>query len=60
MITAAALFALGAAFAAQPVSIRADRLSGQPTQPTSWEPGTDEVMSKYESILLAMPAPPAP
>jgi hypothetical protein len=57
MVTATAVFAIGAAFAAQPISIRADRLSGEARQPTLWAPGTNGVMSTYESAAPLM-APP--
>jgi hypothetical protein len=57
MAAAAAVFAIGAAFAAQPISTRADRLNGEAKHPTLWAPGTNAVMSMYESTTLAM-APP--
>jgi hypothetical protein len=57
MVTAAAVFAIGAAFAAQPTSIRADRLSGQASQHISWAPGTNGVMSSFETAMIPV-APP--
>jgi hypothetical protein len=57
MAMAAAVFAIGAAFAAQPTSIRADRLSGEARQQTLWAPGTNGVMSSYETATIPM-APP--
>jgi hypothetical protein len=54
MVTAAAVFAIGAAFAAQPTSIRADRLSGEEREPTLWAPGTNGVMSSYETTTLPL------
>ena len=57
MVSAVALFAIGAAFAAQPVSVRADRLSGERTHATPWTPGTNSVISAYEPSTLPM-APP--
>ena len=43
MVTTAAIFAIGAAFAAQPTSTRADRLNGELRRPTLWTPGTNGV-----------------
>ena len=58
MVSAVALFAIGAAFAAQPISVRADRLTGELRQkPTPWTPGTNGVISAYEPTALPM-APP--
>jgi hypothetical protein len=57
MVSAVALFAIGAAFAAQPVSVRADRLNGELRQATPWTPGTNSVISAYEPTTLPM-APP--
>jgi hypothetical protein len=49
-----AAFAIGAAFAAQPVSVRADR--GSLIERRSWVPGTNGVMAAYETS--ALPAAP--
>jgi hypothetical protein len=57
MATSAAVFAIGAAFAAQPTSIRADRLTEEARQQTLWAPGTNEVMSSYETATIPV-APP--
>jgi len=57
MVTAAALFALGAAFAAQPTSVRADRGRGEVQQVSPWAPGTNGVMAVYESSTFPL-APP--
>jgi hypothetical protein len=56
MVTAVAVFAIGAAFAA-PTSTRADRLQGEVRQPTFWTPGTNGVIAAYETntFLLAPP-----
>jgi hypothetical protein len=56
MVTAAALFALGAAFA-QPTSVRADRRSGEVQQGIPWAPGTNGVIAAYESSTFPL-APP--
>jgi hypothetical protein len=48
IMTAAAAFAIGAAFAAQPISVRADR-PGADLQPRApWVPGTNMLMSAHE------------
>jgi hypothetical protein len=52
MVTAAAIFAIGAAFGAQPTSVRADRQSGESRQATPWTPGTNAVISAYEPNTL--------
>ncbi|HTC38700.1 MAG TPA: hypothetical protein VK693_07095 [Steroidobacteraceae bacterium] len=56
MLTAVAVFAIGAAFAA-PTSTRADRLQGESRQPSLWTPGTNGVIAAYEThaFLLAPP-----
>jgi hypothetical protein len=56
MVTALAVFAIGAAFAA-PTSTRADRLQGHSRQPSAWTPGTNGVIAAYETnaFLLAPP-----
>jgi|HubBroStandDraft_2_1064218.scaffolds.fasta_scaffold2730367_2 hypothetical protein len=57
MVTTAAIFAIGAAFAAQPTSTRADRLNGELRRPTLWTPGTNGVMAAYETSAFPL-APP--
>ncbi len=56
MVTAIAVFALGAAFAAQPISPR-DRLQAEARQPPTWTPGTNGVIAAYETNAFPM-APP--
>jgi hypothetical protein len=57
MVTTAAIFAIGAAFAAQPTSTREDRLSPVLHQPALWTPGTNGVMAAYETSAFPL-APP--
>jgi hypothetical protein len=57
MVTAVAVFAIGAAFAAQPTSVRADRRSEDVQQRVPWAPGTDGVIAAYESSSFPL-APP--
>ncbi len=57
MVTTAAIFAIGAAFAAQPISVRADRGSTNVRQPVPWAPGTNGVIATYESSTFPL-APP--
>ena len=57
MVTAVAVFAIGAAFAAQPISTRADRLQGEVRRPTFWTPGTNGVIAAYETNVFPL-APP--
>jgi hypothetical protein len=57
MVTAAAVFAFGVAFAAQPTSFRADWGEGAPRQRSSWVPGTNTLMSAHEPSI-SFPAPP--
>jgi hypothetical protein len=55
-MTAAALFAIGVAFAAQPTSLRADWGEGPPRQGSPWVPGTNTLMSADEpTISVLMP-----
>ena len=56
-VTAAAIFAIGVAFAAQPTSDRADRNSERAQERVPWVPGTNMLMSAHESNDVAM-APP--
>jgi hypothetical protein len=57
MMTAAAVFAIGVAFAAQPTSLRADWGERDAHRGSPWIPGTNTVMSAYESSLSVL-APP--
>ena len=56
-VTAVAVFAIGAAFAAQPTSVRADRRSEEMQQRSPWAPGTNGVIAVYESSTFPL-APP--
>jgi hypothetical protein len=56
-VTAAAVFAIGAAFAAQPTSLRADWGGGAPRQGSPWVPGTNALMSTHEEGMSTL-APP--
>ncbi len=58
MMTAAALFTLGVAFAAQPTSEHADRGDSRPQQILPWVPGANMLMSAHESSLGASAPPP--
>jgi hypothetical protein len=57
MLTAAAVFAIGVAFAGQPTSPRADWGARVSRQGSLWVPGTNQLMSAYEPDLSVMPAP---
>jgi hypothetical protein len=53
-MAAAAVFAIGAAFAAEPTSLRADWGEGLNQQSQAWSPGTNSLMSAHdpdESIM---------
>jgi hypothetical protein len=56
-VTAAALFAIGAAFAAQPTSLRADWGEGLLQERMQWTPGSLRPMSAHDPNegLLAPP-----
>jgi hypothetical protein len=56
-VAAAAVFAIGAAFAAQPTSLRADWGEGLMHQDVLWTPGTDRPMSAGDPNTQAWPAP---
>ena len=56
-IAAAAVFAIGAALAAEPISVRADWGDVLAPQKLSWTPGTGSVMSAYESSQSLLAAP---
>jgi hypothetical protein len=57
VVVGVAAFAIGAAFAAPPVSVRADWGSGGSIQRPNWAPGTNGVMAAYETSTLPV-APP--
>jgi hypothetical protein len=57
MVTAAAVFAIGVAFAAQTTTLRADGGKNAPRQESLWVPGTNTLMSAGELSLSAL-APP--
>ncbi len=57
IIAAGALFAIGVAFAAQPLSVRADRGAGDLQERTPWVPGANMLMSAHELDATPM-APP--
>jgi hypothetical protein len=58
IMTAAAVIAIGAAFAAQPTSVRADRPNnGVVQQRAPWVPGTNMLMSAHEPSAAPL-APP--
>ena len=57
MVAAAAVFAIGVAFAAQPTSLRANSGARVPRQGSSWVPGTNQLMSAYEPSFSALTPP---
>jgi hypothetical protein len=57
LVTAAAVFAIGVAFAAQPTSLRADWGEGVPWQPSLWVPGTNALMSAHEQTARILTPP---
>jgi len=57
MVTAAAVFAIGVAFAAQPTSLRADWGERMPRQGSPWVPGTNTLMSAHEPGLSDLTPP---
>jgi hypothetical protein len=57
MLTAAAVFAFGVAFAAQPISLRADWGEGGLRRGSPWVPGANMLMSAHESNLAALTPP---
>ena len=54
---AAALFAVGASFAAQPTSVHADWLTADLHERALWAPGANMLMSAHESSASPL-APP--
>ena len=57
LLMAAAVFAFGVAFAAQPTSLRADWGQGVLRAESSWVPGTNTLMSAYEPSLSVLTPP---
>jgi hypothetical protein len=57
VMAAAAAFAIGVAFAAQPTSVHADRPDGAVQQRQLWVPGTNMLMSAHEPSTIPI-APP--
>jgi hypothetical protein len=57
VMTAAAVFAIGVAFAAQPTSLRADWGIGVPRQGSPWVPGTNTLMSAHEPSVSVLTPP---
>ncbi len=55
ILSGAALFALGVAFAAQPLSERADGSDERPQRVAPWVPGTNMLMSAHESSQRLAP-----
>ena len=56
VMTAAAAFAIGVAFAAQPTSVRADR-RGEVDEVELWIPGTNMLMSAHEPSIAPLVPP---
>jgi hypothetical protein len=56
-VAAAAVFAIGVAFAAQPTSLRADWSRGVPQQAQPWVPGTNTLMSAHEPAVSVLTPP---
>jgi hypothetical protein len=57
LLMAAAVFAFGVAFAAQPTSLRADWGQEVLRAGSSWVPGTNTLMSAYEPSLSVLTPP---
>jgi hypothetical protein len=57
VMTAAAVFAIGVALAAQPTSPRADWGEDVPQQGSLWVPGTNTLMSAREPSLSVLTPP---
>jgi hypothetical protein len=57
-VIAAAVFAIGVAFAAQPTSLRADWGERDGQGGTLWVPGTNELMSSTSESGMPSLAPP--
>ncbi|HEY4443941.1 MAG TPA: hypothetical protein VGN30_06615 [Steroidobacteraceae bacterium] len=56
-VAAAAVFAIGIAFAAQPTSLRADWGESAPNPRSPWIPGTNSLISAHEPMASIMPPP---
>ena len=56
-VAAAAVFAFGVAFAAQPTSLRADWREAAPAQRSPWVPGTNALMSAHEPMIWVLTPP---
>jgi hypothetical protein len=56
-VAAAAVFAIGVAFAAQPTSLREDWGEAAPRQGLPWAPGTNTLMSAQEPAVSALVPP---
>ncbi len=56
-VAAAAVFAIGVAFAAQPTSLRADWGKSVPKQGSPWVPGTNTLMSAHEPTVSVLTPP---
>jgi hypothetical protein len=56
-VAAAAVFAIGVAFAAQPTSLRADWGKSAPRQGSPWVPGTNTLMSAHEPTVSVLTPP---
>jgi hypothetical protein len=57
ILTAAAAFAIGVAFAAQPTSLRVDRQGGGARERAPWVPGANMLMSAHDAAAVPL-APP--
>ncbi len=57
MMTTAAVFAIGVAFASQPTSVHADRRGADVQRRELWVPGTNMLMSAREASIAPL-APP--
>ena len=57
MVTAAAVFAFGVAFAAQPTSLRSEWREGASRRESPWVPGANMLMSAHESGLSEVMPP---
>jgi hypothetical protein len=57
LLTAAAVFAIGVAFAAQPISNGAGWHEGDSLQRTPWVPGANSPMSAHEMSVSALTPP---
>jgi hypothetical protein len=58
IVTAAAIFAIVAAFAAQPISVHEDWRTADVRQRTPWIPGTNMLMSAHEFSAVPLVPPP--